>query len=153
MNQRRGQLRAADVDRAFVADLLKSAVDEGRLSLSEYDERLRDTYAARTYGELDKIVVDLPRPSRAVTPAAVGAPAVSSVASGFDATADKHQGWVIRLWWAWFLVVGINVAIWLTIMVTTGSWIYPWPVWVAGPWGVVLIAKTVLWAGSGRRSR
>ena len=64
MSQRRDHLRAADVDRSYVAEILKRAVDEGRLNLSEYDERLQNTYAARTYGDLDKVILDLPRPSR-----------------------------------------------------------------------------------------
>ena len=58
MSQRRDHLRAADVDRSYVADILKKAVDEGRLSLSEYDERLQQTYTARTYGDLDKVILD-----------------------------------------------------------------------------------------------
>ncbi|MBT8224612.1 MAG: DUF1707 domain-containing protein [Dactylosporangium sp.] len=53
-------MRAADVDRAFVTGLLKKAVDEGRLTLTEYDERLRATYAAQTYGDLDVLLRDLP---------------------------------------------------------------------------------------------
>jgi hypothetical protein len=53
--ERREDLRAADVDRQFVADRLKAALDEGRLSLHEYDDRLKETYAARTYGDLDKL--------------------------------------------------------------------------------------------------
>ena len=37
-------LRAADADRQQVADLLKASVDEGRLTLHEYDERIAATY-------------------------------------------------------------------------------------------------------------
>ena len=78
--QRRDHLRAADVDRSYVADILKKAVDEGRLTLSEYDERLQHTYSARTYGDLDKVILDLPRPSRrsAVQPAVSVQPPVST---------------------------------------------------------------------------
>ena len=45
---------------------LRGALDEGRLSLGEYDDRLKETYAARTYGDLDVILTDLPglRPGR-----------------------------------------------------------------------------------------
>src|SRR5690242_14727233 len=58
--ERREDLRAADVDRQFVAERLKSALDEGRLDLHEYDERLQNAYAAKTYGDLDKVLSDLP---------------------------------------------------------------------------------------------
>ena len=45
----RDEMRAADADRQAVADNLKSALDEGRLDLHEYDERLQRAYAAKTY--------------------------------------------------------------------------------------------------------
>ena len=60
MAERREDLRAADVDRQFVAERLKGALDEGRLDLHEYDERLQNVYAAKTYGDLDKVLADLP---------------------------------------------------------------------------------------------
>ena len=46
----RDEMRAADSDRQAVADKLKKALDEGRLDLAEYDERLQRAYAAKTYG-------------------------------------------------------------------------------------------------------
>ena len=42
----RDEMRAGDADRQAVADRLKTALDEGRLDLNEYDERLQKTYAA-----------------------------------------------------------------------------------------------------------
>src|SRR2546427_813477 len=56
----RSHLRISDADRKATAERLRIAVDEGRLDLTEYDERLRSTYAATTYGELDPITADLP---------------------------------------------------------------------------------------------
>src|SRR5215218_9812017 len=58
----REEMRAGDSDRQAVADKLKSALDEGRLDLHEYDERLQQTYAAKTFGALDALVTDLPGP-------------------------------------------------------------------------------------------
>lgn len=57
---RRATLRASDADREQVADRLRHATAEGRLSPDELEERLEAVFAARTYGELDEIVVDLP---------------------------------------------------------------------------------------------
>jgi hypothetical protein len=34
--------------------------------------------------------------------------------------------------------VSVNVVVWVLVSGTTGHLIYPWPVWVAGPWGAVL---------------
>ncbi len=53
-------LRASDSDREEVADRLRRATSEGRLTGDELEERLEALYAARTYGDLDALVADLP---------------------------------------------------------------------------------------------
>ncbi|MEU5687528.1 DUF1707 SHOCT-like domain-containing protein [Streptomyces venezuelae] len=53
-------LRASDADRERVAEQLRDAVAEGRLDMTEFDERLDATYKARTYGELEPLTRDLP---------------------------------------------------------------------------------------------
>ncbi len=142
MSQRRDELRAADVDRAFVADLLKKAVDEGRLSLSEFDERLQQTYESRTYGDLDKVIGDLPRPSRRSM--MVPAPPVSPVPTGW-APKEPQRGasWLFYAWRAWAIAVAVNVVIWILVSLTNAELVYPWPLWVAGPWGAVLAVSTI----------
>jgi hypothetical protein len=65
MAQRSG-LKASDEDREHVAERLRKATAEGRLLASELEQRLATALRARTYGELDAVVSDLPgdRPSR-----------------------------------------------------------------------------------------
>jgi len=41
------------------------------------------------------------------------------------------------------------VGIWAITSVVSSSWIYPWPVWVIGPWGLVLLSQS-LGGGAGR---
>lgn len=53
-------VRASDADRTAVADRLRVALDEGRLGVDEYDERLRLAYAAVTYADLKPLTADLP---------------------------------------------------------------------------------------------
>ena len=53
-------LRASDSDREQIAEQLRHATAEGRLSADELGQRLEALYAARTYGELDALVTDLP---------------------------------------------------------------------------------------------
>ena len=53
-------LRASDADREQVAQRLRHATAEGRLGGEELEERLEALYAARTYGELDALLVDIP---------------------------------------------------------------------------------------------
>ena len=47
-------MRAADTDRIQVAQLLTDAAAQGRLPMSEYEDRLTRAYAAQTYDELDR---------------------------------------------------------------------------------------------------
>lgn len=67
-------LRASDVDRERVADVLRAAAADGRLTLAELQERLDTLYAAKTYGELEPVVDDLPGAAEVTRPA--GSPPV-----------------------------------------------------------------------------
>jgi hypothetical protein len=60
-----GDYRVGDADRNRTADLLKEAHAAGYLALEEVDERLGTALAARTRGELDRLVADLPPEWRA----------------------------------------------------------------------------------------
>lgn len=147
MSSRRDHLRAADVDRTYVADILKQACDEGRLSLHEYDERLQHTYTARTYGDLDKIILDLPRPSRRTGMQPYGgAPPAPGVGWTPLRQQQRKDGAdrMRRLWLAWTIAVSVNVVVWVLVCLSTAEFIYPWPVWVAGPWGAVLLVTTLM---------
>jgi hypothetical protein len=62
---RRAILRASDADRESVAERLRQATAEGRLLASELEHRLGAALSARTYGELDELVADLPRDAAA----------------------------------------------------------------------------------------
>jgi hypothetical protein len=64
MTKRPRERRAADADREQVVRRLRRAADEGRLLVDEFDDRVGRALSARTYGQLDAIVKDLP-PRRA----------------------------------------------------------------------------------------
>ncbi len=49
----------ADADRAPIAERLRAALDDGRLSFTEYNERLQQAYTAITYAELDRVLAGL----------------------------------------------------------------------------------------------
>ncbi|MFJ9947002.1 DUF1707 and DUF4190 domain-containing protein [Kitasatospora sp. NPDC091207] len=53
-------MRAAHTDRDRTVDVLKAAYAEGRLSADEYGQRFDAASAAQTYGELARLVADLP---------------------------------------------------------------------------------------------
>lgn len=54
------ELRCSDVDRERVAEALRKAAADGRLTLAELEDRLEATFNARTYGDLQPITKDLP---------------------------------------------------------------------------------------------
>lgn len=58
------EMRASDAERERIAEALRVAVAEGRLTMEEFDERLDAAYRARTHAELEPLVRDLPVPGR-----------------------------------------------------------------------------------------
>ncbi|MGW0709037.1 DUF1707 SHOCT-like domain-containing protein [Streptomyces sp. NPDC002643] len=54
------ELRASDADRDRTADILRDALAEGRLTAEEHAERVEGVLAAKTVGELDVFIRDLP---------------------------------------------------------------------------------------------
>ena len=73
----RSELRASHEDRDRVVELLRVSAGDGRLTAEELDERLEQAMTARTYGELARLVADLPAAGTAVNPAT--APQVKDV--------------------------------------------------------------------------
>jgi hypothetical protein len=57
---RPAELRVSDAERHQVAEVLRRAAGDGRLDMDELEERLEATFAAKTYGDLEPLVVDLP---------------------------------------------------------------------------------------------
>jgi DUF1707 SHOCT-like domain len=53
-------MRASRADRERVIDLLKAAFVQGRLDRDEFDVRVGQALASRTYGELATVTADIP---------------------------------------------------------------------------------------------
>jgi len=131
----REQMRAADADRHQVADRLRAALEEGRLDLTEYDERVQGAYAAKTYGDLDRLLSDLPNAAPVVPSPPPAALAIEP--SGLA------RAWLRHVWAPWLKTAVWLSVFWLIAFVFAGDAIYYWPVWVLGPWGVILVVRTV----------
>ena len=54
-------IRLSDAERADAMNALGHALGEGRLSLSEYDERCREVAAAQVRADLDPLFADIPQ--------------------------------------------------------------------------------------------
>jgi hypothetical protein len=143
----REDLRAGDGDRKAVAEQLKAALDEGRLDLSEYDERLQRTYAAKTYADLDGLLDDLPgtvpvqhSQIQPAAPVAAVAEPVHPVSPG---------GRQIARWVGPYAgVILVCTLIWLITSVSAGHATYFWPFWMLIP---LILGVFGQWFGDGGR--
>ncbi|MBV8932324.1 MAG: DUF1707 and DUF2154 domain-containing protein [Kutzneria sp.] len=93
-------MRASDADRERVARVLHDAMTEGRLTAGELDERLAGLYRAKTFGELEPFVKDLP--AAEVTPLSDtrisrvgGDPGPSSTAIAIMSEVRRVGDWVV----------------------------------------------------------
>ena len=120
------QLRVADADRERVAARLGRAHAEGRLTLAEYDERVRAAHGAVVAADLVPLTADLP----------ADAPRTAEPGAPVRARSPRP---VLRAAVAvWAAVSLLNVVIWVAVVAGTGTAVAPWWIWVAGPWGAVL---------------
>lgn len=131
-------LRASDADREQVAARLRDNLAEGRLDLDEFNERLEAAYAAKTYGELDVLMVDLPRPPG--TGPMTWSDAGTQLAERWD---NYRQG---RLRRRWSRYLSVNAVLWIVWGASVaGSHSHDlegfWPLWVSVPWGAFLIRR------------
>ncbi len=145
-----GELRAGDEDRERVAHRLRIALDEGRLNLYEYDDRLREAYAARTYAELDKLLADLPTPKGELAVPQRGAVDRPGPDGRYP---EATRRWLIDTWTEWLRANAICIGIWGVMALAAGRWVFFWPLFVAGPWGVVLLVETVRGLATGEPER
>ncbi|MEU6771194.1 DUF1707 domain-containing protein [Streptomyces sp. NPDC046759] len=97
------ELRASDADRDRIADILREALAEGRLTADEHAERVDGVLHAKTVGELEVFIRDLPAahrrpsvpgwtpaPSRP-TPGAIPAEADASVVAVFSSAVRRGR--------------------------------------------------------------
>ncbi|MFE9954533.1 DUF1707 domain-containing protein [Micromonospora sp. NPDC005299] len=147
----RSGMRAADADREATAERLRVALEEGRLGLHEYDERLVRAYGAKTYADLDEVVADLPGPAPAQRAAVAPAPPPPSpvTAEHGGPVVGAGRSRLLGLWMPWLRVAGIVVPIWLLVSIGSREVAYFWPAWVLGPWGALLVMQSVGLLGGG----
>jgi hypothetical protein len=127
------QMRASDYEREQIVERLRVAFEEGRLTMDEYVARMETACQAKTHGELATLCDDLPLPKIA---AAAPRPGHKNAMGMFAAL----PGALRAMWTIWLAVVALNVVIWATVCVSGVQLVYPWPLWVAGPWGAILLA-------------
>lgn len=140
----RQKMRASDADRQQVIERLRAALDEGRLKMDEYIDRMGRASEAVTYGDLAPLYADLPQSGAVARPdPRPPAPAAPQPTPPAVTTRGGMPTPLKVLWTIWGAIVSVNLVVWVLASATTSHLIYPWPLWVAGPWGAVLLAVSV----------
>jgi hypothetical protein len=114
---RYAQFRASDADREHVATTLRKHATAGRLTMDELSDRLETVYRARTLGELEPLIRDLPGARMPVPEEARPAPV------------RKARG----LW----LAVAAGISLFVVFLATTA------PVWLVVGMLAVMAAVTI----------
>ncbi len=138
------RIRASDADRDRAAALLREHHAAGRLTAEEFGDRMERALQAKTLGEIDELLADLPdielyrlphetlrrmppRTRHSLMPNDPSGPArftAATVAMG-----------------AWAVVTSALVAIWAVMAVTDGGTWFPWWALIVLPWIWVLIRR------------
>jgi Domain of unknown function (DUF1707) len=145
------RLRASDADRERTAELLREHHAVGRLTAEEFNDRLERAFAARTLGDLEELLADLPAidlyrlPSAGIRPAGGRAVRRSGrPGGGLNWPAGGNLSLQVAGWSALVGISALSLFIWLGLAITVGgfAWI-PWFLLTVLPWVAVL--------GRGRR--
>jgi hypothetical protein len=141
------RIRASDADRDRVASLLREHHAAGRLTAEEFHERMDRALEAKTLGELDELMTDLPaidlyqlpdaslrrgptRPGQSLLPADPGHGSPARFTPGTVAMG------------AWAVVTSALVAIWaVAAVVGSGTW-FPWWALIALPWIWAIVRRS-----------
>lgn len=131
----RASIRASDADRDRVAERLRHAATEGRLLTEELEQRLESALSARTYGQLEALLADLPgprllarRPARRrrrplqLLPMALGLAVLVPLALALAAVVLQLALGAIAVWWLWLAAGWVFFG-------RRRSWRGPWGGW------------------------
>lgn len=133
------RIRASDADRDRTAEALREHHAAGRLTMEEFNDRLDRVYAAKTLGELDELMRDLP----AIDLYQLPIPASQRPVPAMPPQPPGRLSPVWRAAWAsWASITVLCIVIWL--LTSPGG--YFWPAWVAVPWGAMMGVRWLMGA-------
>ena len=137
-------MRAGDADRDRTVSALGEGMAAGWLTAEEFHQRLDLAYAAKTLGELDRLVADLPAtdlgqlPSAALDRLAAGPLLAGRRPSGpaEAGTGRLSPAWRAA-WGSWLAISLFLFAVWLLSGTAGGLWF----LWVVLPLGVLMLGR------------
>jgi hypothetical protein len=124
--RRRASLRASDADREQIVFALQQHHGDGRLTVSEFTERMNLAYEAKTLGELDGLTRDLP-------------PLPPPLPEGLLPNPEGAARWrFYRHLLSYLCVNGFMILLWLLVSIAVGRVLFFWPVWTLLGWGLAI---------------
>jgi len=136
------RIRASDADRDRAAALLREHHAAGRLTAEEFNERMDKALEAKTLGEIDELLADLPAidlyrlPHESVrrTPRGTRQSLMPNDPTGLT----RFTPGTVAMG-AWAVATAALVAIWAVAAVVDGGTWFPWWTVIVLPWIWVLI--------------
>lgn len=125
-SRRRASLRASDADREQIVSALSQHHGDGRLTVSEFTERMSLAYEAKTLGDLDGLTRDLP-PLPPPLPEEPRPDPVSVIRWRF-----------YRHLISYTCVNAFMILVWGFASLAAGRTLFFWPVWTLLGWGIAL---------------
>jgi uncharacterized membrane protein len=141
------RIRASDADRDRAAALLREHHAAGRLTAEEFHERMNKALDAKTLGEIDELMADLPAIDLYQLPAASLRRAPPGTHQSLVPTDPHGSASPVRLppgtgaYAVWAAVTATLAAIWV-VMAVAGGTFFPWWVFIAVPWLLALIRRS-----------
>jgi hypothetical protein len=143
------RLRASDADRERTTELLREHHAVGRLTAEEFEGRLERVFAARTLGELNALLADLPAidlyqlPSAGIRPAQRPVRVRDSKRTGLDRRGDRRLlPQQAEAWGTFATASSLLIAAWLVVGLISGglAWV-PWFLLVVIPWALAIARR------------
>jgi hypothetical protein len=141
-------VRASDADRERTASLLREHHAVGRLTAEEFNERVEKAFAAKTIGDLDGLLADLPAidlyqlPAAGIRPTPPGGLRRRG-GPGLNRRGDRGMlTQRIETWLTWTAASALLLAVWLGVGIAAGgaAWL-PWFLLIVIPWGLSIARR------------
>ena len=141
------RIRASDADRDRAAALLREHHAAGRLTAEEFHDRMNKALDAKTLGEIEELMADLPAIDLYQLPDASlrripphRRQSLLPADSGGSGSPVRFTPGTVAMG-AWAVVTSALVAIWAVAAVVGGGTWFPWWALIAIPWIWVLIRR------------
>jgi uncharacterized membrane protein YccC len=122
-------IRASDADRDRVVAALREHLAAGRLTTEEFSDRLDLAFAAKTLGDLDSLMADLPGADLGLIGERPAAP--GPAAGPLDERLGEFSPAWRAVWRPWIAVTLFFFVLWLVTGAAGGPW-FVYPALVAG---------------------